>query len=671
LLFLACLLVFPPIDDTVLADGTHSLKQGANPTLLLSLSKSTASIADLAPNGPAKTDSFTITVTTDNPAGYAVKLNTNSDSETCLMRPSDRAVPASLACSTAIAAHKAIASVSGSFDLAAGTSNLSALGVNQWGATLSASFANSDPSKDEVWFAVPDNTNPSAIRDSAVPTADTGETFTLTIGAKVDYAVPPTTTDDEYQNEVIITATADTSSLPAPEITGIANADTNTNKGEITGGETITITGENLTYAYQVFIDLDRDGVQNLDHSEDCVFADIISDTQITCQTPAVTAAQVDTYDVVVKTWGGATKDSTNPPDDTATTNDDFIYQYPIPAITSISNSIPTTYGTTSGAVVAETDINANCKWSLVVSDTYATMSNDFANGQGTATDHSTTVNNLIGGENTIYVACANANDQERFSNPSSTSVIISITPPMAQNGDTIQEVITATCPTTRVWVVDARDNHTYWIQKINNSGGANVNLCWMETNLAYAGDTSNGGVSSYGDTMTLTAGSVNSSTIAYYYNAPTGGTAITSNPTPPSTTAGAYGQYGYLYNWCATMGKQTVACNGSSAQPSQNANNGQSVYNVCPRGWRLPTTGEFSALSSVVNGHTGIRSTWLGVYSGAFMYQYGDQNGYGYYWTSNVSGSSAYFFYFYNGNASITTSGKEYGYAVRCVAAL
>lgn len=62
-----------------------------------------------------------------------------------------------------------------------------------------------------------------------------------------------------------------------------------------------------------------------------------------------------------------------------------------------------------------------------------------------------------------------------------------------------MQKVTTATCPTSRTMAVDARDNHTYVTSKTQE--GANAR-CWMLTNLAYAGGTSNGGSNTYNDTI-------------------------------------------------------------------------------------------------------------------------------------------------------------------------
>ena len=56
-----------------------------------------------------------------------------------------------------------------------------------------------------------------------------------------------------------------------------------------------------------------------------------------------------------------------------------------------------------------------------------------------------------------------------------------------------LQKLTISDCPTTRATAFDARDKKVYWVQKIANSGfdpasGNRIDLCWMETNLAYAG---------------------------------------------------------------------------------------------------------------------------------------------------------------------------------------
>jgi uncharacterized protein (TIGR02145 family) len=279
----------------------------------------------------------------------------------------------------------------------------------------------------------------------------------------------------------------------------------------------------------------------------------------------------------------------------------------------------------------------------------------------------------------------------------------------MATNGTIMQTVTNATCPTITapinisnpaasglVWVVDARDNRTYWIGKIPNSGGVGIDLCWMLTNLAYAGGTSNGGVSTYGDTMSLTLQTTGTGmgnadaryiaptppTSAPSFTSCNGPTPGTGTCTPPTTgTAAATGtngaQYGYLYNWCAAMGGATAnsnACNTTSTT-------GFTSASICPYGWRLPTgqatTGEFTYLNTAINGGSttdpsGLLNNWLGVYAGLFHTSgsFVNVGTLAYYWSSTVSNATnAYTLHFFSGAVDPASSrNKDYGFAVRCV---
>ena len=258
--------------------------------------------------------------------------------------------------------------------------------------------------------------------------------------------------------------------------------------------------------------------------------------------------------------------------------------------------------------------------------------------------------------------------------------------PPVAENGDFIQDVTNATCPETRTWVVDARDNKTYWIRKIPASGAGSTDLCWMETNLAYAG----GGTNTFGDIMTITqntSGGLGNSPAGYRVSNPPSGTPVfTTSPTPPTTGSGANtgangAQYGYLYNWCAAMGRQSNACNNTET----NQANLDTTVNICPSGWRLPvgnsandaSVNDFSALNNTVNsGSTssdaGLRSNWLGVYAG-LLYTPGSFDGVGssgYYWSSSVNtATTARNLSFNSSNVnSANNLSKANGFSVRCV---
>ncbi len=232
-------------------------------------------------------------------------------------------------------------------------------------------------------------------------------------------------------------------------------------------------------------------------------------------------------------------------------------------------------------------------------------------------------------------------------------------------DGSFLQVITDANCPSTRTRAVDARDGHTYWVQKLTDG------KCWMLTNLAYAG----GGAATYNDVRTLVNGTSSSATFtAARYYVVTGGTNFTLEPTPPSTSTNGTGQYGYLYNWCAAMGVQaTTACGNASPTPN-------TAVTVCPAGWRLPTggaSGEFAALNTAVNGgstaiDTGLRTTWLAQYSGSWFGGFGTSVGtHGVYWSgSSASSNSAYrMFYAPTTTSPDATDLSNRGFAVRCVA--
>jgi len=234
-------------------------------------------------------------------------------------------------------------------------------------------------------------------------------------------------------------------------------------------------------------------------------------------------------------------------------------------------------------------------------------------------------------------------------------------------DGVAMQTVTTANCPATRTRALDARDNRTYWIQKLAD------NKCWMLTNLAYAG----GGTNTYSDTKTLTNGTGGSAsyTVASYY-VPTTGSNVTTEPTAPSTSTdgGATNpQYGYLYNWCGAMGGQATAACANATTPAP-----VTTTSVCPAGWRLPTgnSGEWTTFNTAVNG--GLTNTDAGLRTNALMQWSGSWNGgfsfvgtYSLTWSSTQSGAtSAYNFWSQSGGVTPDYSAnKDRGYGVRCIA--
>ena len=257
-------------------------------------------------------------------------------------------------------------------------------------------------------------------------------------------------------------------------------------------------------------------------------------------------------------------------------------------------------------------------------------------------------------------------------------------TPPPPLNPN-IQSITKATCPTTRTMAVDARDKHTYWIQKLADGN------CWMLTNLAYAGGTSNGGTNTYSDVINQgtgtpgTPGTLNNGTadtertftLAKYYVHAAANPTI--DPTPPSTDttgggSGAGRQYGYYYNWCAVMGGQNTAACANAETPAPDP-----TTNICPAGWRLPTGGsggELEGLNTAINGgltdtDAVLRTNGLFQRSGYWYNGFNNQGSYGYYWSiSQYSSTSARSLYL--GSTLVYPAYYSYkynGFAVRCVA--
>ena len=253
-------------------------------------------------------------------------------------------------------------------------------------------------------------------------------------------------------------------------------------------------------------------------------------------------------------------------------------------------------------------------------------------------------------------------------SNPS-ISLVQTPTTTAQSASSPIQTVTKANCSTTRTMVRDARDNSTYWIQKLADGN------CWMLTNLAYAG----GGTNTYGDVMstgTIIKAANNtwwSYTQAAFYDVT--GANPTTEPTAPSTSTNGTGQYGYLYNWCAAMGGQNTAACANATTPTP-----ISTTNICPAGWRLPTGGaggEFVGLNSSVNG--GLLTTSKGLIETALMQYGGDiylnYSGNGvrglYHSSTQASTSAAYSISFTSDSVDPTNTSnhKVNGRAIRCIA--
>jgi hypothetical protein len=286
----------------------------------------------VTPTGNTRTTAITVNTITDNPTGYKTTLSTNSSTETCLRRPTD-----GTNCSNAV---KTITASPNLF------TNPNTLGINNWGATLAGAFTKPDVGDDAVWFGVPNITSPALIKNSDSSTTTSGEPQTITIGTRVNHSIPATNSTNPYTNTLVFTSVANAYTA-TPTITSITPS-----SGSPTATTNITINGTNFSNAYQVFIDKNNNADQ--DSGEACQGANIVSASQITCQLP--TNATETTYDVVVKTWGGATKTAIGT---TVSTADNYIYKIPTPT--------PPVNGPTSQWVKASTELRGDSADDIIV----------------------------------------------------------------------------------------------------------------------------------------------------------------------------------------------------------------------------------------------------------------------------------------------------------------
>ncbi|MBQ6375817.1 hypothetical protein IJJ37_02735, partial [Candidatus Saccharibacteria bacterium] len=181
-------------------------------------------------------------------------------------------------------------------------------------------------------------------------------------------------------------------------------------------------------------------------------------------------------------------------------------------------------------------------------------------------------------------------------------------------------------------------------------------NLCWMTKNLMLGSSSSvsltsaTSNVSSSGYTLRASSASgFNDYTTGWVYNA---------GDRTCSSSQSCYGYYSY-----------------AAATAGSNPSSGNASYDICPKGWRLPTQAEYNTLYSSYNTDAKlVASPWHGVYSGTYnlgSFVVGGSDGY--YWSSTAYSSVyAYHLYFNSSSAGVIYNGngvKCAGSAVRCVA--
>lgn len=212
-----------------------------------------------------------------------------------------------------------------------------------------------------------------------------------------------------------------------------------------------------------------------------------------------------------------------------------------------------------------------------------------------------------------------------------------------------IQDYSYAQCSTEAVdapaTVVDKRDNKEYTVRYING-------LCTMTQNLKIDA----GQVMTPADTN-----------IASDYIMTTDGFEIGESYIEARIHETGREDYGNHYNYCAATAG--TICGSTTVE---------ATYDICPKGWRLPTA--YEQRDALTNG---IWQTWVTNYPTSFNVvasggmsasgPLGDPNTIGYWWSSTASNTTRRYNLYYStsdGLRSGSSNSRYYGYSVRCVKA-
>ena len=177
--------------------------------------------------------------------------------------------------------------------------------------------------------------------------------------------------------------------------------------------------------------------------------------------------------------------------------------------------------------------------------------------------------------------------------------------------------------------LTDRRDNNTYTVRYINGN-------CWMTQNLRLSG----------GRTLTSADSNVASS---WYFPS----TSLTSGNSYTDARYAVDSTYGGYYNFCA-------ASAGTNCQISSATN---ITYDICPKGWRLPTSSE---QQNIVNYASDFSPIVGGYYDSGYV---NDRYTFGAWWSSSaISASGQNGLRYYLNNLYVDGIYKNGGFYVRCV---
>ena len=222
-----------------------------------------------------------------------------------------------------------------------------------------------------------------------------------------------------------------------------------------------------------------------------------------------------------------------------------------------------------------------------------------------------------------------------------------------------MQNLSSSSCTSTLSTVYDGRDEQSYKIKKLNDG------KCWMMVNLNLGSTTLTKNLTSANTNLEtiITADTFNGWKKTSGTNSNTSGEFISLSGT--DSTSGTI--YGTLYNYYAT----------SAGTINKNSNSTDATYDICPSGWRLPTSAEFTTLISNTTYNTlaKIRRSTTAAMALAGYFLIGETAGQGTngtYWSSTRSDSlMIYGLYLSTSNSGMLQVDEDMrgaGNSIRCV---
>ena len=203
----------------------------------------------------------------------------------------------------------------------------------------------------------------------------------------------------------------------------------------------------------------------------------------------------------------------------------------------------------------------------------------------------------------------------------------------VADMQDVTAEICAASAEGETATLIDTRDGSDYTVAKINEN-------CWMTQNLRLSGG------------RTLTSADSNVASSWSFPSTPLEGSS--SSYTAPQVTISSDTSYGGYYNFCAASAE-------TNCQTSSPVNT-NTTYDICPKGWRLPTRNEMSGITGYTSAFSPVLSGYY--YDGTL----GGTGSFGGWWSATAILSNQYYLYYDGSSLGTSNSYKYDGYSVRCI---